>query len=188
MGNGEIKPGLDKTSAIENFPTPTNRTKVRSFLGLSGFYRRFIHNYAVISKPLTELTKESTQFHWGEAQEKAFSTLKNHLISEPILKAPDFRRTWFLITDACDIGIAAWLGQKYDGKIQPVAYFSRQMRKSEKAIRRDPMEQECLSIVEALKKNRPLVWGPKIVILSDNSALTWLFNKCNYKSPRLTND
>ena len=68
----------------------------------------------------------------------------------------------------------------------PVAYFSRQMKESEKAIKRDPMEMECLAIVESLKKFRPLIWGQRIVILSDNTALTWLFNKCTYKSPRLT--
>ena len=186
VGGGNIKPGFNKTSAIENFPTPKNKTNVRSFLGLSGFFRRFVHNYAVIAKPLTQLTKEDVPFQWGPQQEEAFNLLKQHLTREPILKAPDFGRTWFLISDACDIGIAAWLGQKYDGKIRPVAYFSRQMRKSEETIKRDPMEQECLSIVEALKKFRPLIWGQRIVILSDNSALTWLFNKCTYKSPRLT--
>ena len=186
MGGGNIKPGFNKTSAIENFPTPKSKTNVRSFLGLSGFFRRFVHNYAGLAKPLTQLTKEDVPFHWGQQQEEAFNRLKKHLVSEPILKAPDFARTWFIVTDACDIGIAAWLGQKYEGKIQPVAYFSRQMRKSEEKIKRDPMEQECLGIVEALKKFRPLIWGQRIVILSDNSALTWLFNKCTYKSPRLT--
>ena len=186
VGGGNIKPGFNKTSAIENFPTPKSKTNVRSFLGLSGFFRRFVHNYAGLAKPLTQLTKEDVPFHWGPQQEEAFNRLKKHLVSEPILKAPDFARTWFIVTDACDIGIAAWLGQKYEGKIQPVAYFSRQMRKSEEKIKRDPMEQECLGIVEALKKFRPLIWGQRIVILSDNSALTWLFNKCTYKSPRLT--
>ena len=75
-----------------------------------------MHNYAVIAKPLTQLTKEDVPFQWGPQQEEAFNLLKQHLTREPILKAPDFGRTWFLISDACDIGIAAWLGQNMMGK------------------------------------------------------------------------
>ena len=103
MGEGNIRPGLNKTSAIENFPTPKSKTNVRSFLGLSGFFRRFVHNYAGLAKPLTQLTKEDVPFHWGPQQEEAFNRLKKHLVSEPILKAPDFARTWFIVTDACAV-------------------------------------------------------------------------------------
>ena len=99
---------------------------------------------------------------WGEEQQKAFELLKSHLMSEPVLKAPDFGRTWFLITDACDIGIAAWLGQRYEGQLHAVAYFSRQLRKGEVSIQRDAMEGECLAILEGLKKFRPLIWGQKL--------------------------
>ena len=118
------------------------------------------------------MTKEDTKFYWGPEQEAAFNKLKSRLVEEPILKAPDFSRTWYITSDACYIGIATWLGQKYDGKIMPVAYYSRQMRKNEQTIKRDPMECECLAIIEALKKFRPLIWGQRIVILSDNTALT----------------
>merc|ERR1712121_336940 len=107
-------------------------------------------------------------------------------MSGPVLKAPDFTRTWYLVTDACDIGIAAWLGQRYEGRLHPVAYFSRQLRTSEVSIKRDTMEMETLAILEVLKKFRPLIWGQKIVVLNDNSALQWLFKRSVYKSARLT--
>ena len=112
--------------------------------------------------------------------------MKSVLTSSPVLRAPDFERTWYLISDACDIGIAAWLGQRYEGRLHPVAFFSRQLRKAEKTIQRDAMELETLAILEGLKKFRPLIWGQKIVVLSDNSALQWLFKRSIYKSARLT--
>ena len=185
-GGGFIKPGLDKLQAVRQFPVPKTRTDIRSFLGLTGFYRRFIKNYAFHAKPLTYLTKEDVKWNWGEEQQLAFQRLKDHLMTEPVLKAPDFSRSWFLITDACDVGIAAWLGQRYNGVLHAVAYFSRQLRKGEATIRRDAMELETLAILEGLKKFRPLIWGQKIIILSDNSALQWLFKRSIYKSARLT--
>ena len=185
-GNGTIKPGLDKLKAIEDFPIPKTKTNVRAFLGLCGFFRKFIQSFAFIAKPLTHLTRDDVKFSWGPEQAQAFAELKGYMVREPILKAPDFSRVWYIVTDACDIGIAAWLGQRYDGKIHPVAYFSRQLRKSEVSLKRDAMELECLAIIEGLKKFRPLVWGQRIVIMSDNSALQWLLNSNNYKSARLT--
>ena len=185
-GQGFIKPGLDKKSAIQNFPIPISKTNVRSFLGLTGFYRKFISRYACIAKPLTLLTRDDVEFNWGPDQQRAFQTLKDHLLKEPILRAPDFSRCWYIVTDACDIGIGAWLGQRYEGFLHPVAYFSRQLRKNELGLKRDAMDLETLSILESLKKFRPLIWGQKIVVMSDNSALQWLFSKSTYKSARLT--
>ena len=185
-GNGNIRPGLDKVKSIRDFPIPKSKTNVRAFLGLCGFFRKFIQSYAFIAKPLTQLTKEQEKFSWGKEQQEAFDKLKSHMMTSPILKAPDFSRTWYIITDACDIGIAAWLGQRYDGKIFPVAFFSRQLRKAETSLQRDAMELEVLAIIESLKKFRPLVWGQRIVIMSDNSALQWLLNRSVYKSARLT--
>ena len=185
-GQGHIKPGLDKMEAIRDFPVPKTRTKVRGFLGLTGFFRKFVRNYAFISKPLTLLTSEVVPFEWKQAQQEAFDLLKKHLLSDPILRSPDFGRAWFLLTDACDIGIGAWIAQRYDGQLHPVAFFSRQLKKNELGLKRDAMELECLAVIEGLKKFRPIIWGQKIIILSDNSALTWLFSKSNYKSARLT--
>ena len=185
-GNGVIKPGLDKMSAINDFPIPKTKTNVRAFLGLTGFFRKFVKNYAFIAKPLTHITKEDVPMIWSEEQQKAFDTLKQILLSEPILRAPDFSRTWFLLTDACDYGIGAWIAQRYEGQLHPVAFYSRQLRKGELGMKRDAMELEVLAILEGLKKFRPLIWGQRIVILSDNSPLTWLFSKAHYKSARLT--
>ena len=106
-----------------------------------------------MARPLTLLTREDVQFHWNEEQQQAYQALKDRLLSEPVLKAPDFGRSWFIISDACDIGIAAWLGQKYAGSIHPVAFFSRQLRRNELGMKRDAMDLEVLTILEALKNS-----------------------------------
>ena len=185
-GGGNIKPGLDKLQAIRDFPVPTTRTAVRAYLGLTGFYRKFVQGYALIAKPLTLLTKETQLFQWKEEQQEAFEKLKQVLMKEPVLKAPDFSKPWYVLTDACEIGIGAWLGQRYENTLHPCAYFSRQLRPNELGLKRTVMELECLAVLEALKKFRALIWGQRIVILTDNSALTWLFRNDKYSSPRLT--
>ena len=152
---------------------------------LTGFFRKFVHQYAQKAKALTELTKDDVAFHWGKPQQEAFQTLKDHLLSRPILRSPDFTRPWYILTDACDVGLGITLAQKYAGKLHAVTYFSRQLRKGELSLKRDTMDLECLSILD-LKKFRPLIWGQKVIVLSDNKALSWLFDKATYKSARLT--
>jgi len=74
-----------KIDAIRSWPTPTTITQVRSFLGLAGFYRRFVKDFSTIAAPLNELTKKGVTFHWGTTQEKAFNTLKDKLTHAPLL-------------------------------------------------------------------------------------------------------
>ena len=92
-GGGFIKPGLDKIGAIRDFPRPDTKTKVRLYLGLTFFFRKFVKDYALFSKPLTWLTKDDVPFQWGEAQQLAFQTLKENLLRSLILKSPGFART-----------------------------------------------------------------------------------------------
>ena len=77
-----------KIEAIENWPRPTNVPEVRSFLGLAGYYRRFVEGFSRIAAPLSQLTKKNLKFHWGESQEDSFQELKNKLTSAPILAMP----------------------------------------------------------------------------------------------------
>ncbi|WVZ70335.1 hypothetical protein U9M48_019010 [Paspalum notatum var. saurae] len=112
-----------KIDAIRSWPTPTTITQVRSFLGLAGFYRRFVKDFSTIAAPLNELTKKGVTFHWGTTQEKAFNTLKDKLTHAPLLQLSDFGKTFELECDVSGIEIGGVLLQ--EGK--PVAYFSEKL-------------------------------------------------------------
>ncbi|XP_072174277.1 uncharacterized protein [Diadema setosum] len=101
LSRGMVQPNHDKIAEIQNAKQPTTKKQLRSFLGLAGYYRKFVPNYAAIAVPLTDLTKkgEPNQIRWGEAQERAFMTLKAKLSYQPILRLPDVSRTFILRTE-----------------------------------------------------------------------------------------
>ena len=125
-----VKPDPSKVSVIQNYPTLTNITEIRAFLGLAGFYRRFIKNFAALAQPLTLLTRKYARFNWNETAQESFDNLRQALITTPILKYPDFDREFILCTDASAFAASAILCQKYDGHELPIAYASRQLRKA----------------------------------------------------------
>ena len=111
VGNNKITPSPDKIEAVEKFPNPNTVKKIRQFLGLSGFYRKFIKDVATIAKPLTNLLKKDEPFIWDNEQEIAFNTLKQKLCEYPILIFPDFTKPFYICCDASDIAISAILEQ-----------------------------------------------------------------------------
>lgn len=100
-----------KLEAVSSWPVPTSAKDLRSFLGFSGFYRRFIRNYAVIAKPLTVLLKKNSLFVWTSEHDTAFQSLKTSLCSAPILALPDFSKQFCIETDASKYGVGAVLLQ-----------------------------------------------------------------------------
>ena len=116
--------------AVEDFPVPKTKRQVRAFLGLTGYYRRFIPHYAQTAATLTDLTKKDgpNRVIWTPACHRSFLELKHMLCSMPILQSPDFSRQFILQTDAYDRGVGAVLSQLDDEGIEhPVAYFSRKL-------------------------------------------------------------
>jgi len=109
-----------KISAIQSWPTPTSVKDLRSFLGLSGYYRKFVKHYGIISKPLTNLLCKNVMFVWTSEAEQSFQTLKHALITTPVLALPDFTKPFTIETDACGVGIGAVLSQQG----HPLAYVS----------------------------------------------------------------
>ncbi|KAK1616605.1 hypothetical protein QYE76_022122 [Lolium multiflorum] len=107
------RPGIEvhpaKIEAIESWPQPKTVTQVRSFLGLAGFYRRFVKYFGSIAAPLNELTKKDVPFVWGDAQQEAFMILKDKLTHAPLLQLPDFNNTFELECDASGIGLGVKL-------------------------------------------------------------------------------
>ncbi|XP_071491788.1 uncharacterized protein [Diadema antillarum] len=147
VGRGTAQPNQDKIAQIQQATRPETKKQLRSFLGLAGYYRRFVPNYAAIAVPLTDLTKkgEPNLIRWGEPQDKAFNTLKLKLSSQPILHLPDVNRTFTLRTDASDTGIGAMLLQEHEGQKFPTAYASKKLLARERAY--STIEKECLAVV-----------------------------------------
>jgi len=151
---------------VIKFPRPSNPTDIRSFLGLTGFYRRFIQNYATISKPLRDLTKKEESFQWGQQQEKAFRILQNKICTAPILMRANLNKRFYLATDACKFGLGAVLSQHDDkGKEIVVAYTSRSTQGAEQNY--DATKLECLAAVWAVKYFRHYLLGREFALITD---------------------
>ncbi|KAM0735324.1 Transposon Ty3-I Gag-Pol polyprotein [Formica fusca] len=167
-------PDPSKLKAVREFPTPTKVKEIQIFIGLAGYYRKFIENFSKIAKSLTKLTKKGEKFEWVGEQQNAFETLKNKLITAPVLKYPDFSQEFLLTTDASDYAIGAILCQGEVGQDRPIAYASRILSRAEHNY--NTTEKELLAIVWAVKYYRPYLYGTKFKIITDHKPLVWLFN------------
>ena len=154
-----------KIEAIESWPQPKTVTQVRSFLGLAGFYRRFVRDFSTIAAPLNELTKKDVPYSWGTAQEEAFTVLKDKLTHAPLLQLPDFNKTFELECDASGIGLGGVLLQ--DGK--PVAYFSEKL--SGPSLNYSTYDKELYALVRTLETWQHYLWPKEFVIHSDHESL-----------------
>ena len=175
-----ISPDPSKIQKVRDYPVPTDVKKVRQFLGLASYYRRFIPGFAKIANPLHALTKKEEVFQWSVKCQAAFDLLKQKLISAPVLSYPRFgpEEKFIVETDASSLGIGAVLAQKQkDGYVHPVAYASRTLNPHERnyAI----TELETLALVWALKQFRAYILGHHCTVFTDHSACSSLLNSSN---------
>jgi len=140
----EIKPDFRKVS-VQSFSVPKNVKEVKSSLELSGYYRRFIHSYGQISKPLMKLLKKDVPYRWSDLCRTSFETLKNLLTQAPILQYPNFQKPFNLTCDARNYGIGCLLSQGPIGKDKPIAFASGTLNKAE--IHYNSTKKELTSIV-----------------------------------------
>ena len=127
-----LRPNPAKISAVKEFPIPKNVKDLRAFLGLCNYYRRFVKGFALIASPLNKLTSKNAKFSWSPECQTAFETLKQALISAPILSYPDFRLPFHLFVDASQTGIGLTLGQIVDGVERVIAYAGRDLNPAER--------------------------------------------------------
>lgn len=165
-----VRPGKDKIKAVKDFPVPTTVKNIRQFLGLTGYFRQFVKNYAAITKPLTRLIKKSTTWSWKEDEDSAFKKLKEILMSRPVLALYNPNTITEVHTDASSVGMAGILLQiQDDQKLHPVAYFSRQTTDAE--AKYHSYELETLAVVETLKKFRAYLIGINFTLVTDCNAI-----------------
>lgn len=168
-----IKVDPAKTSAVQEWPTPQNPQHVRQFLGLAGYYRKFVQNFADLSAPLTELTKTDYRWRWTEeVEQRAFEAVKKALSSPPVLVFPDPSRPYELYTDSSGFAQGATLLQDHGYGPQPIAYYSHKLTKAERNY--GVGELELLAVVRALKEFRPYLEGAEFSVCTDHANLRYL--------------
>ena len=168
-GDG-VRPGDKKIQAVSNFPTPGNVHGVRQFVGLASYFRKFVQNFAVMARPLTDLTKKDVPWCWGPLQIKAFEMLKERLVARPVLALYNAEAAIEVHTDACKLGLGGiLLQQQPDGSWRPVAYFSRSTNPMEQVYH--SYELETLALVETVKRFRVYLVGVHFKAVTDCSAV-----------------
>lgn len=163
----------DKIEAIVKYPAPKTIKEVRRFMGMAGWYHRFIKDYAKIATPLTDLTKKTTgKLAWTEEAESAFLALKSALISAPVLVSPRYDLPFTVQCDASDSSVAGVLTQNFDGGEHVIAYVGQKLNASQKKY--FACEKELLAVLVCIEKFRGYIEGVKFHVITDNSAITWL--------------
>src|SRR4029434_5917118 len=174
LGRGVIRPQKDKVQAVQACPRPRTKKEVRSFLGLVGWYRRFVPDFSTRAAPMTDLTTNTgfPQIQWGEDQERAFLDLKEALCTYPVLQSPNFEEPFTVQTDASGVGLGAVLLQGEGEDQKPVAYISRKLFPRE--TRYAAVELECLAVKWALDSLKYYLIGRDFTLETDHRALQWL--------------
>ena len=174
IGRGCVRPQAAKVEAIRRWPRPQTKKQVRTFIGLTSYYRRFVPHFSSTAAPLTDLTKGRLpeKVLWTEEAEEAFRLLKEKLCSEPVLATPDFKKPLLVQTDASESGVGAVLSQLQEGEEHPIIYLSRKLLPREKNY--STIEKECLAIKWALEELRYYLLGRHFTLITDHAPLVWL--------------
>ncbi|GFV06475.1 transposon Tf2-11 polyprotein [Trichonephila clavipes] len=167
-----------KSCVYTGYSTPKNVKEVQSFLQTCSWFRRYIQDFAKISRPLSYLAKKKVQWQWEFDQQNAFQTLKNNLTTPPVLKKADGTKPYIIQTDASNYALGAVLLQGEGSDEHPIEYASRLLTPAERNY--STAEREALAVVWALKKFRGYIEGTEITVASDHQPLKWLLN---LKSP-----
>ena len=158
------------TRKVADFRAPRDKRDVRSFLGLTSYYRKFIRDYAFIARPLYDLTRDDVEFQWTERHQDAFRHLQEALVSPPILAFPDFTKQFLVTTDASGYGIGCVLKQLDEaGRERVIGYASRILCGAEQ--RYSVTEREILALKYATQIFRPYLHGSHFKVITDHRSL-----------------
>ena len=178
VGQGQLKKDPDKVSAVENFPVLISVKAVRRFLGMVGWYSRFIENFSGCAAPISDVIKKHKKFNWTPEAQTAFENLKNALTSAPILWSPNYSLPFHIQCDASTVGIGSVIFQlDTNQQERVVAYHSKKLNGAQKNY--TITELECLAVVESIKKFRHFIEGTTFTVITDHWALKWLMSAKN---------
>ena len=161
-----------KVESVKTWPQPTSLSELRSFLGLVGYYRRFIPDFSEIAAPLTRLTQKFSKFVWSPQCTESFEKLKELLVSAPILTFPQGDGVFVLDTDASLEGVGAVLSQIQDGEERVISFASRKLSRTQRNY--CTTYRELLAVVMFVKQFHHYMWGRPFVVRTDHSSLLWL--------------
>ena len=167
-----IAPDPGNLQKVANWPRPTNAKEVKGFVSLCSYYRRMVQNFAEIALPLHNLMKKDVPFLWNEDCEQAFLTLRDRLITSPIVAYPDFDKPFTLTCDASSHAIGAILSQEIDGMEKVIAYYSAALTPT--AQRYSAFDRELLAVVSAIRKFKHYLLGVPFTIYTDHKPLEQL--------------
>lgn len=161
-----------KVKAVQQWPQPQSVKELHSFLGLAGYYCKFVRNFAILARPLTDLLKKGALFVWTLAHQEAFDALKSAVVSAPVLALPDFSKPFQLQMDACDSGVGAVLLQ-YG---HPLAFVSKSLDPRTKTL--STYEKEFLAILVTIEQWRSYLQHSEFTIYTDQRSLTHIIDQC----------
>ena len=167
-----------KIEAVKTYPIPVNVKTLRAFLGLVGFYRKFIQHFGDIASPLYNLMQKEKRFQWTTECQQAFEKLKDRLMCAPILGFPNKRDVFTLCTDASLTGIGAVLSQNQNNAEKVIAYASKSLQKGQRNY--SATKRELYAVVFFTNYFKEYLLGQKFRIVTDHRALVWLYS---FKDP-----
>ena len=182
ISHGKIEMDPVKLAGIADWPIPKCVKDVRSFLGFSNFYRKFISGYADVSRPLTDLTRKNQKWEWTEECQGAFDRLKEAFLGKPVLQIPDKEKPFILETDASKYASGAVLMQEdINGDLKPCGFISHRFNQAEQNYQ--IYDRELLAIIRGLKAWKHYLMGAPITIRCDHKNLTF-FRNPQFLTPR----
>jgi hypothetical protein len=171
-----VKVLLDRIVAIQNYPRPTTLSALRRFLGMVGFYARFIPEFSKRAAVPHALKRKGVQFVWTSNHQMAFESLKKALCEAPVLQIPKFSEEFVLVTDASELAVSAVLHQRVNGALAPISYYSKLLTGAERKY--GTYEKECLAVLFGCDKCQVYLGHKEFELHCDNRALCWLDQRC----------
>ena len=169
---GEVRMDRTKLATIRDWPRPTNVREVQALLGFVNYYRRFIRSFGEIARPLTDLTKKDNEWKWDAKHEGAYEKLKQRMLEEPVLATPDPALQFEVETDASDYALGGVLGQRKEGKLHPVAFYSKKLHGPE--LNYPIHDKELMAIIDAFREWKHYLSGAshQVKVYTDHKNLT----------------